>query len=1826
MKLERKWIKNFIITTNRLSECKSVKILNSEGRVHGPEILEVAKKVKHRLAESCTEEQTELLLKIASACIKGILALRNSNLLKGKGNIAKTIARMWLSYVTSASYLHAPAFYSMARRFEMHLQSIRRVKTDNFTPTDRDDGEYAYLVSSLLILKINYALQRKQCKKDILHNLQNCVCWLRHAESKGAERIGELVVTLFSKAVALSKCALSVSRKLYMQFRLTVVDLVVFQHEFGQIVSYTCTKLDRHQLMEFINEAILKFRNRCLPVAPGSYRVAGSWKGPPKFYPNWFLEIAYKAARNGLHDSAAEVLAEGNKVLHSISLSPRINKTDLSFFQAAFLLSKAAAALWSYTGGRAMEKKLNSEVLGYLSEAILKLNAIDNGCIKNLSTDSLDCFFRGVIFLDALSKASTPMDDSATGITQSRHIANINLSNKVRNKMTVALCFLAKLLGMGVVDSTWTDSTLTSALEIAYGAGVSFLNKKTACKLPALIKPVLPCLQHPKATTKDKMRITKLMYNVAFYEFKRSSIKIAMDAINMSLKAMGNQLKEYDLSYWDFTKVLTFRATVLIFQARAHGESPRHKDSICNSAIDSCLQALKWNPSNKEAISQLVRASSYLASWTDKDERPIKAIIKKISLMERASWLLYELHREFQGYPDQIGDLGILEALLDLHSAEKQPAERARVLVSFAQTARRGLVGHDPVQLLNDALKLYDRVLNRPACYDDDVAFALSWLGICQRANQKENNKQALEEASEEGDQTWLDNIYKALRMWARLIDSPTKVQKQLFRDFQITASQLLTLADLFSIMSLNAQQIHILKMLTRLTERFSEHPSAIAHRVRVLGRIGLSFCSLGYNGKAAPYFQRADESVNIIPVQFRSNARNQLRVMKAQYNFSLGKLKRASHLVKKVILPVYQSNPLSAEARTTLVEIGSFGVATLRGSRPLKDQANNAFKLFVELGGLSLKKEKNGGKQVTATYTKLVDNVTKNPLNLTKVQWHYSEFKFVDQFLMSLRSLATIHELEGDSRTAVHLLGIGLKAAKALGALGIKRQFLLDLASVEAKKFNWTSSINYRNELERSIKVLPGIELTSVQSKVCEGDFRLRKKEFDLANDCFESAIVMLNVVGRVNHLDAFDHKTSEFPISNRGDTMELEEREESHFVSSSEVDITPEKKIPLIRLMCRIRRKISSCLLGLGNEKKCLQQLEKVMVYRSHLSPIEMCKLWLLRGKAMVLRLSREGLLDAVWDPQTPAVDSVVERMVAKASRWLSHAWVQSIALPFPVPRLHKEINTALALCVGNRDPQVAAFLIFDNLGISAREAVTARSRKSPNIDPKREALFQPPSIESSSSQDHYQVIKAKALEFFMVKGKKLPQLWTSIAIVHHSETNQLLVARLRDGDQPYLVKLKPRGKLSLSDYFAEFNRIIKESDVTITNAPKCQEREDRTVWWATRYKLDEDLKTLLRSMEEDVFYCWKGILLGILPLDKTHDMKIAEVKANLASFIDFKNPVLKTRFDILINAVPALSKIQMRDALRELLRKPSSEKEAFEVLETLYIKKQPVLKTRGTTGDRKRKRHRIMVNLEDACVRSHIFLSVSKGLAQFPWESLPMFLTEKYIQPICRVPALEFAIERLPKKGLGKSIILRKKQVFYILDPAANLKKSREKFLPIFVDGHGWRGIVAKAPTTEEYERSLVNHSMMIFIGHGSGELYFSASKVEKIKVKAITFLMGCSSGKLRYDGIYVPRGVALSYMIGEAPLVITNLWDVTDRDIDKYFDRLLVRVLEGDDIATAVARTRSVCKLPYLNGAAPCCYGITKRFKVCASSKRVLDSPPDIQQKKQKFFYF
>ena len=74
---------------------------------------------------------------------------------------------------------------------------------------------------------------------------------------------------------------------------------------------------------------------------------------------------------------------------------------------------------------------------------------------------------------------------------------------------------------------------------------------------------------------------------------------------------------------------------------------------------------------------------------------------------------------------------------------------------------------------------------------------------------------------------------------------------------------------------------------------------------------------------------------------------------------------------------------------------------------------------------------------------------------------------------------------------------------------------------------------------------------------------------------------------------------------------------------------------------------------------------------------------------------------------------------------------------------------------------------------------------------------------------------------------------------------------------------------------------------------------------------------------------------------------------------------------------------------------------------------------------------------------------------------------------------------------------------------------------------------------------------------------------------------------------------------------SPTLVANLWDVTDKDIDKFsqsvFEKLnlsanyLKEVRQAQEasrtsVIAAVAQSRDVCKLKYLTGAAPVVYGI------------------------------
>ena len=102
------------------------------------------------------------------------------------------------------------------------------------------------------------------------------------------------------------------------------------------------------------------------------------------------------------------------------------------------------------------------------------------------------------------------------------------------------------------------------------------------------------------------------------------------------------------------------------------------------------------------------------------------------------------------------------------------------------------------------------------------------------------------------------------------------------------------------------------------------------------------------------------------------------------------------------------------------------------------------------------------------------------------------------------------------------------------------------------------------------------------------------------------------------------------------------------------------------------------------------------------------------------------------------------------------------------------------------------------------------------------------------------------------------------------------------------------------------------------------------------------------------------------------------------------------------------------------------------------------------------------------------------------------------------------------------------------------------------------------------------------------------------IEKLPRCATALLMGCSSGKLSPQGDFEPTGMVAAFFAAGCPCVVANLWDVTDRDIDRVTEKLLEDcTVPGASLVAAVAASRDSCKFRGLTGSAPVVYGVPTR---------------------------
>lgn len=492
-------------------------------------------------------------------------------------------------------------------------------------------------------------------------------------------------------------------------------------------------------------------------------------------------------------------------------------------------------------------------------------------------------------------------------------------------------------------------------------------------------------------------------------------------------------------------------------------------------------------------------------------------------------------------------------------------------------------------------------------------------------------------------------------------------------------------------------------------------------------------------------------------------------------------------------------------------------------------------------------------------------------------------------------------------------------------------------------------------------------------------------------------------------------------------------------------------------------------------------------------------------------------------------------------------------------------------------------------------------------------------------------------------------IPKSWTAISMSISEDQQELLITRLQADQSPFVLRL-PLGRNNSLDADeevfgfeqgrAELREILRLGNETAHDARNRTGKQAKQAWWDEREALDARLRDLLENVER----VWLGGFRGIFSQHSRQPDLLARFQRTFQNILDKHLPSRRQKTK---KKAPS-PRVALDSRILELfigLGDASQENcdLADPLMDLLYFVVD-VLQFHGElnayaevdfdsivvdVSDALRSYHaaaRTSVHRDEG---SHTILILDKPLHSFPWESLPCLDG--------------LAVSRLPSLGCLRDRILAQEEDAdragpdghyierdngaYILNPEGDLKTTQAMFEKSLQTLSEWDGIVNREPSGEEMI-SCHDKDLLLYFGHGSGAQYIRAKDIRTLDKCAVTVLMGCSSGALTEAGEFELYGPPTHYMHAGCPALVATLWDVTDKDIDRFAQRVfenwgLLETPESLEMANrgrsrkklftnyenkgkmslveAVAKGREACHLRYLNAAAVCVYGVPVYIK-------------------------
>ncbi|KAG6409188.1 hypothetical protein SASPL_132222 [Salvia splendens] len=350
----------------------------------------------------------------------------------------------------------------------------------------------------------------------------------------------------------------------------------------------------------------------------------------------------------------------------------------------------------------------------------------------------------------------------------------------------------------------------------------------------------------------------------------------------------------------------------------------------------------------------------------------------------------------------------------------------------------------------------------------------------------------------------------------------------------------------------------------------------------------------------------------------------------------------------------------------------------------------------------------------------------------------------------------------------------------------------------------------------------------------------------------------------------------------------------------------------------------------------------------------------------------------------------------------------------------------------------------------------------------------------------------------------------------------------------------------------------------------------RENTSLWWTQRNRLNECLCRFLQDVEDSWLGTWKYLLLGMWPSCNHLD--------------SIKKSLSQDEMDLLQHVVTKKCYVGLTSEETSMLLFNSMLEMSDSVDQAECISGKPII------------------------------LVLDTEVQMLPWECLPILRN----QEVYRMPSIGSIFATLDRHCENQKPLELSDPVFplidpldsyYLLNPDGDLSRTQVEFESWFKNQDIIEGKIGTVPTVEELSLALKDHDLFIYFGHGSGTQYIPGHEIQKLDGCAATLLLGCSSGSLYLRGSYMPHGAPLSYILAGSPVIVANLWEVTDKDIDRFGKAMLnawlrerstassecarcvpTKCIHRPRIASFMAQARDACNLGFLIGASPVCYGV------------------------------